>query len=169
MIAVSSENQSTTLLQQLSVLLINKRLMLGTAESCTGGLIAKLATDLPGSSQWFNRGIVTYSNDAKHELLGVSTTTLASFGAVSANTVDEMVEGLLKFDAVSIGVAVSGIAGPDGGSKEKPVGTVWIAWKVTDCTSLHKCFLFSGNREQVRLQAAIEAVKGLIDLLDSVQ
>ncbi|MCK4708798.1 MAG: nicotinamide-nucleotide amidohydrolase family protein [Gammaproteobacteria bacterium] len=154
---------------QLSGLLKKRSYRMATAESCTGGWVAKAATDLAGSSDWFDRGLVTYSNDAKQELLGVSIQTLDQYGAVSEQTVIEMAEGLLRFDAVSIGVAISGIAGPGGGSDEKPVGTVWIAWKDTDHSVLSHCYFFTGNRQQIRLQAAIEAVKGLILLLKSDQ
>jgi nicotinamide-nucleotide amidase len=164
-----TELELSNQLQALSSLLLSHGYKLATAESCTGGWVAKAATDLAGSSVWFDRGLVTYSNESKQELLGVSLSTIEEFGAVSLNTVDEMVCGLLKIKSVSIGVAISGIAGPDGGSTEKPVGTVWIAWKVVDKAVTHQCYLFSGNREQVRLQAAIEAVKGLIRLLSSDQ
>lgn len=160
-----TELELSNQLQALSGLLLSHGYKLATAESCTGGWVAKAATDLAGSSAWFDRGLVTYSNEAKQELLGVSPATIAQFGAVSLNTVEEMVNGLLNIESVSVGVAISGIAGPDGGSVEKPVGTVWIAWKVTDNEATHQSYLFSGNREQVRLKAAIEAVKGLIQQL----
>ena len=142
---------------------------LATAESCTGGWVAKAATDLAGSSDWFDRGLVTYSNNSKQQLLGVSEQTLEQNGAVSEQTIIEMVEGLFNFDGVSIGVAISGIAGPAGGSIDKPIGTVWIAWKSNTSTTITKCYSFKGDRLQVRLQAAIEAISGLSQLIKSEQ
>lgn len=150
---------------ELSKLLKQKSYKMATAESCTGGWVAKLATDMPGSSDWFDRGIVSYSNQSKEELLGVLSNTLNEYGAVSEQIVNEMVEGLLKFSSVSAGVAISGIAGPDGGTDTKPVGTVWIAWKILSQPVKTHCYLFSGNREQVRLQAVNSAVEGLVELL----
>jgi len=162
----------TQLKERISVLakvLESKDYMMATAESCTGGLLAKVATDQAGSSGWFSRGIVTYSNLSKHELLGVDLSVLENYGAVSQQTVDAMVNGLVKSDEVSIGVSISGIAGPDGGSADKPVGTVWVAWKLLDGDVISRCFLFAGDRETVRLQAAIEAANGLISLLNTDQ
>ncbi|MCK5336684.1 MAG: nicotinamide-nucleotide amidohydrolase family protein [Gammaproteobacteria bacterium] len=166
---LATEAQLTDTLTELAELLILNNFKMATAESCTGGWVAKASTDIEGSSNWFDRGLVTYSNDAKQELLGVSSRTLEQNGAVSKETVIEMVDGLLLFDAVSIAVAISGIAGPGGGSDEKPVGTVWIAWKQRGQTSLSHRYLYTGNREQVRLQASIDAVLGLTRLLKSDQ
>lgn len=156
-------------LKQLSTKLLENGYMVATAESCTGGLVAKSATDLEGSSEWFSRALVTYTNTSKHELLSVNESTLKRFGAVSEQTVIEMVNGLLAFDEISLGVSISGIAGPGGGSDEKPVGTVFIAWKLLDKPVLAKRFLFNGDRSEIRQQAAIEAVNGLIDCLRSDQ
>ena len=131
------------------------------AESCTGGLIAKAITDIAGSSAWFDRGFVTYSNAAKHELLGVSEATLEQYGAVSEQVVREMAQGVLHAAGADIGLSVSGIAGPDGGSTEKPVGTVWLAWgDGSEVTSERR--YFAGDRDEVRRQTVIAALEGLI-------
>ena len=160
--------QLAGLISELATLLRSKNYKMATAESCTGGWVAKAATDLAGSSDWFDRGLVTYSNEAKQDLLGVSALTLEMYGAVSQQTVTEMVNGLLRVNSISLGVAISGIAGPGGGSVEKPVGTVWIGWQEKGNVTVSKRYLFKGDREQIRLQAAIEAVSGLITLLESV-
>jgi len=108
--------------------LVSRNMMLATAESCTGGWVAKVVPDLAGSSQWFECGLVTYHNEAKWGLLGVSVQTLKDYGAVSQPAVKEMVLGLLDRCNAKIGVSISGVAGPGGGTDEKPVGTVWMAW-----------------------------------------
>jgi nicotinamide-nucleotide amidase len=140
-------------------------LVLATAESCTGGWIAKVLTDIPGSSGWFDRGYVTYSNRAKEEMLGVSAETLALYGAVSEAVVREMVEGTLIRSGAAIAVAVSGVAGPEGGSEEKPVGTVWFAWSRTGADPVSERFQFAGNREEVRHQSVRVALERLLELL----
>jgi nicotinamide-nucleotide amidase len=135
-----------------------------TAESCTGGWIAKALTDVPGSSGCFGYGIVSYSNGAKESILGVENRTLAEHGAVSEPVVREMAEGTLRLSGADISVAVSGVAGPDGGNDEKPVGTVWFAWSmrgprgITTDTDLQR---FEGNRESVRMQTVIHGLKGV--------
>lgn len=139
-------------------------LKLVTAESCTGGWIAKAVTDIPGSSAWFERGFVTYTNEAKVDLLGVSPDTLARFGAVSEQTVAEMVAGALDRSRAEVGVAVSGIAGPTGGTPDKPVGTVWIAWKRVGGLTRTELFGFSGDREAVRRQAVFQALGMIADV-----
>lgn len=139
---------------------------LATAESCTGGWIAKVITDVPGSSGWFERGFVTYSNAAKVDMLGVSEVTLATYGAVSAETVREMAEGALAHSQAEVAVAVSGIAGPDGGSPDKPVGTVWLAWSSRGGATRSHCYRFSGDREAVRYQSVLAALEGLMDGLN---
>ncbi len=164
-----TEEALNSIMSKLAELAIQHNLMLGTAESCTGGLIAKTATDLTGSSQWFSRGIVTYSNTAKEEMLGVPAVTLQQFGAVSEQTVLAMVEGLLGSDEVNIGVSVSGIAGPGGGTKEKPVGTIWIGWKLRQNPAFARCFHFQGDRHEIRLQACVAAISGLIDCIENDQ
>lgn len=135
-----------------------------TAESCTGGWIAKAITDVPGSSQVFSHGIVSYSNGAKESLLGVNSVTLAGNGAVSAAVVEEMAKGVLKLSGADISVAVSGVAGPDGGSKEKPVGTVWFAWTVNSVSGVTvetECQRFSGDRDLVRERTVTHALEGV--------
>lgn len=138
-----------------------------TAESLTAGLISSYIVNTPGSSAWFDRGFVTYSNEAKAELLGVSTETLKTKGAVSEDTARQMAVGALKNSHADIAVAVTGIAGPDGGSEQKPVGTVWIAAADKD-NCYAKCYLFLGNREDVRNQTVNEALKGLIALTQGI-
>ncbi|MBV4368901.1 nicotinamide-nucleotide amidase [Erwinia phyllosphaerae] len=134
-----------------------------TAESCTGGWIAKVLTDTAGSSQWFERGFVTYSNDAKQALVGVSQASLESFGAVSEQVVREMAEGALKQAGAQYAVAVSGIAGPDGGTAEKPVGTVWFGLAAAEANSLAQRKIFAGDRASVRRQATAHALLLLRD------
>jgi len=141
--------------------------MIVTAESCTAGLLAKLLTDQAGSSQWFERGFVTYSNEAKQEMLGVGENTLDEHGAVSELTVAEMAKGALLHSHASVSIVISGIAGPDGGTPEKPVGTVWFGW--ADASGRHQEVMqhFDGERDAVRRQAAEYAISGMLDFLDS--
>ena len=134
-----------------------------TAESCTGGWIAKILTDIAGSSQWFERGFVTYSNDAKQELVGVSADSLTRYGAVSEQVVREMAEGAREKACAQFAVSVSGIAGPDGGSAEKPVGTVWFGFASAGAETLAQRKVFSGDREAVRRQATAWALLTLRD------
>ncbi|MGZ5051925.1 MAG: CinA family protein [Methylobacter sp.] len=136
--------------------------MLATAESCTGGWVAQTITDVPGSSAWFDRGFVTYSNAAKVEMLGVSPKTLEQHGAVSAETAAEMAAGALARSNADIAVAVTGIAGPDGGTPEKPVGLVFIAWAGKDRAVSVEKKQFSGNRREVRMQTVRAALEGII-------
>lgn len=142
---------------------------LATAESCTGGWIAKACTDRAGSSGWFEGGWVTYSNEAKQHMLGVQAATLAAHGAVSEAVVREMAAGALARSAATISVAVSGVAGPGGGSEAKPVGTVWFgyAWRgaaaAETAAAMHR---FDGDREAVRLAAVAEALSALARLAD---
>jgi len=142
--------------------LLGARLRLATAESCTGGWIAKALTDVAGSSQWFERGYVTYSNAAKQRDLGVRTATLARAGAVSRAAVREMARGALRAAHTDLAVAVSGIAGPDGGSRAKPVGTVWFATAVRRGRSLKVTASrgqFRGDREAVRRKSVARALE----------
>jgi nicotinamide-nucleotide amidase len=135
-----------------------------TAESCTGGWVAKSITDISGSSQCFAYGIVSYSNSAKESILGVQAATLAEHGAVSENTVREMAEGVLKLSGADISVAVSGIAGPDGGSVEKPLGTVWFGWSSRQDGKVETNVLrrqLGGDREDVRSESVIIALQEL--------
>ena len=141
-----------------------------TAESCTGGWIAKAITDIPGSSAAFAYGIVSYSNGAKESLLGVQNSTLAEKGAVSAPVVTEMAEGALALSGADIAVAVSGVAGPDGGSGAKPVGTVCFGWAVrkpSGISSDSDLQRFEGNRNEVRVQSVAHALRGVLDRLES--
>lgn len=149
------------LTQQLAHLLLQSHLRLVTAESCTGGWIAKCCTDLPGSSAWFEGGIVSYSNAIKQNQLAVDSDTLQKYGAVSEATVREMVTGARYLFNADVALAVSGIAGPDGGSAEKPVGTVCFAWADSQNT-LSETFIFDGDRDAIRHQAVFMAIQGLI-------
>lgn len=136
--------------------------MLATAESCTGGLVAQAVTAIPGSSVWFERGFVAYSNDAKQDMLGVSPASLERNGAVSEAVVCEMARGVIARSVADFGLAVSGVAGPGGGSSEKPVGTVWLAWAQSEGEVEARCRVFDGGRLAVREQAAAEALRGVV-------
>lgn len=138
--------------------------MVTTAESCTGGLIAGAITEVSGSSAFFDRGFVTYSNTAKMQMLGVSAKTLSKYGAVSAHTAKEMAEGALDRSDAQIAVSVTGIAGPDGGSIEKPVGLVYIGIATESETTAHQ-FTFTGNRTSVREQTVEKAFSLLMEAL----
>lgn len=152
-------------LQQLTIqvaqVLLNRGWLLATAESCTGGWVAKCCTDLTGSSAWFDSGFIAYSNQAKHDMINVNEKTLAFSGAVSEQTVIEMAQGALQNSSANISVSISGIAGPAGGCDEKPVGTVWLAW-ATEKSAKAELHHFSGNRDAVRRQAVAIALKGII-------
>lgn len=156
-------------LYELSDLLGQKLLARGwrvaTAESCTGGGVAAAITAISNSSSWFEYGIVSYANSAKEKLLHVSSETLASEGAVSKATVEQMVKGVLDLSGANVAVAVSGIAGPTGGTAEKPVGTVWFAWGLASgVVNSNRCN-FSGDRMSVQHQAVVYAINGLLKLL----
>ena len=138
-----------------------KGLKLATAESCTGGWIGKVLTDVAGSSAWFERGFITYSDEAKVAMLGVQPGTLKAHGAVSEAVAREMAAGAADWSQAEVTVAVTGIAGPDGGSPEKPVGTVWIGWRWADGKILSRHFLFQGDRESIRRQSVLAALEGL--------
>ncbi|WP_295392286.1 nicotinamide-nucleotide amidase [uncultured Thiodictyon sp.] len=150
---------------RLGELLLAQGLHLTAAESCTGGWIAKVATDIAGSSAWFDRGFVTYSNSAKTEMLGVRAATLEAQGAVSEAVVLEMVAGALAHSRAQVAVAVSGIAGPGGGSADKPVGRVWFAWSVPGAPPWARCLQFVGERGEVRHQAVRCAIAALVERL----
>lgn len=141
--------------------------VLATAESCTGGWVAKVITDIPGSSKWFDRGFVTYTNASKQEMLGVSAVTLEKYGAVSEQTVCEMAEAALQRSRANISLAISGIAGPGGATKYKPVGMVCLAWSGTFFKTFSRVEYFSGDREQIRLQAVIGALNGVLNVFAS--
>ena len=145
--------------------LMASRDMLVTAESCTGGWIAKVVTDIAGSSAWFDCGMAVYSYEAKQALLGVRPQTLEEHGAVSRETAIEMVSGALVHSGATVAVAVTGIAGPGGGTDDKPVGTVWIAWKRRGGYPQAEVFHFDGDRDAVRRRTVAEALHGLDRLL----
>jgi nicotinamide-nucleotide amidase len=163
------------LTEQLAEVLLQHGWMLTTAESCTGGQIAARCTDLSGSSNWFERGFVTYSNDAKHELLGVDSALIAEHGAVSQAVAQAMALGALRHSRAQVSIAVTGVAGPTGGSADKPVGTVWFGWATPSdagptlgaetawvkTEQMH----FDGDRAAVREAATQHALKTLLDLL----
>ncbi|HGF7230879.1 nicotinamide-nucleotide amidase [Vibrio cholerae] len=157
--------------QQLGLLLAKQQQILTTAESCTGGGVAYWVTEVAGSSAWFDRSFVTYSNEAKQEMLGVRQATLQQFGAVSEQTVEEMVLGALLHSRATLAASISGIAGPGGGSVEKPVGTVCFGFaSVQGWLKVETCH-FAGDREQVRQQAIAHVLQSLIEHLaaDQVQ
>jgi nicotinamide-nucleotide amidase len=152
-------NSVEQLSQQLGELLLKHKQILVTAESCTGGGVANAITEIAGSSAWFDRAFVTYSNEAKQEMIGVEGQTLAEFGAVSEPVVIQMVQGALKNSNATIGVSISGIAGPTGGSEEKPVGTVCFAWADKYDWLKVETQHFTGDRSAVRTQAVIHALE----------
>ena len=152
------------LAEQVAVALQARHLMLATAESCTGGWIAKTITDIPGCSAWFDCGMAAYSYEAKQALLGVRPETLTDHGAVSREPVLEMVSGALVTSGASIAVAVTGIAGPGGGTADKPVGPVWIGWKRRGGYPKAELFHFDGDREAVRRQTVEASLQGLLKL-----
>ena len=143
-----------------------RRLLVATAESCTGGWAAQVITHTAGSSAWFERGFVTYANEAKIEMLGVSPETLAEFGAVSQETAAEMAAGAMKNSKAMISLAITGIAGPTGGSPGKPVGTVCFAWCRAGAEAETELHHFSGDREAIRRQAVVHALNGLLRRID---
>jgi nicotinamide-nucleotide amidase len=151
--------------REVAARLLDRKLKLAAAESCTGGWIAKVVTDIAGSSDWFERGFVTYSNAAKQEMLGVRAETLAAHGAVSEPVVREMVAGALAHSHADLALSVSGIAGPGGGAPEKPVGSVWFAWQRRGAEAVAVCHHFAGDREAVRRQAVLVALRGILALL----
>jgi nicotinamide-nucleotide amidase len=152
---------------QVGAALQSLGMMLATAESCTGGGVARAITDIAGSSRWFDRGFVTYSNVSKIEMLGVRDTTLEAHGAVSEMTVREMAAGALWHSHADISVAVSGIAGPGGGTPDKPVGTVWLAWASRDGEVHAQRHQLAGDRVTVREQAVQISLQGVLELLES--
>ncbi len=151
---------------RLGALLGNQQLKLVTAESCTGGWVAQCLTAIAGSSAWFDRGFVTYSNEAKQEMLGVPPDMLAEHGAVSQPVAVAMAEGALRNSRADWAVAITGIAGPTGGSPQKPVGTVCFAWGGRDGRIVTSTRHFPGSREDVRAQSVEHALSGLIERMD---
>lgn len=153
--------------QTLGSACLQRRLLLATAESCTGGWAAQVITHTAGSSAWFERGFVTYSNEAKIDMLGVRPETLHRFGAVSTETAAEMAAGALKNSNAMFSLAITGIAGPTGGSPGKPVGTVCFAWCRVGEVATAETVLFAGDREETRRQAVVHALRGLLLRLDT--
>ena len=148
----------------LADILQKKGWLMATAESCTGGMIAVACTDLAGSSNWFERGFVSYSNEAKTELLGVDAALIARHGAVSEEVARAMVQGAIRYSRAQVAVAVTGVAGPAGGSADKPVGTVWFGWATpTGVVSEMRCF--DGDRAAVRKATVRHALRRLVELL----
>lgn len=152
---------------QVGAALKARGLLLATAESCTGGWIGMAVTSVPGSSDWYDRGFIAYSNQAKGELLGVRSETLERHGAVSEAAVLEMARGALERSRAQWSVAVSGIAGPAGGTADKPVGMVCLAWARQDGGAVASTRQFAGDRQSVRRQTVAAALAGLLDLLAS--
>ena len=158
---MESETSIEELVQQLAAKLIEKGWMLATAESCTGGMIAAACTDLAGSSQWFDRGFVTYSNEAKTEMLGVPAELIEKHGAVSEEVVRAMAEGAIRHSRAQVSIAVTGIAGPRGGSVEKPVGTVWVGIQIPKTSTLIHHLKLNGERCCIRHQVVHIATQAL--------
>ncbi|WP_419419023.1 CinA family protein [Legionella sp. D16C41] len=158
-----------TLLPNVTKLLQTQHKTITTAESCTGGLLASLLTELPGSSSWFERGFVTYSNLSKHEMLGVDLTLIEKYGAVSSPVAQAMVQGALVQSNADVALAVTGIAGPTGGSLEKPVGTVYLAFALKDKPPKIEHYLFANKkRQEIRILTCRQAFLGILNLLTSV-
>lgn len=149
---------------QLGNIIREQHLWLAVAESCTGGMLSHRITNIPGASEYFRGGVIAYANEVKVDILGVSSKTLDDFGAVSEETVIEMARGVRKSLDVDIGVSVSGIAGPSGGTIEKPVGTTWIGLSSADRDSAVK-YIFPGNRYEINSQASDAAMKMAINYL----
>jgi nicotinamide-nucleotide amidase len=160
----SSFDAAQALTRQLAERLMAKGLMMAAAESCTGGMIAAACTDLAGSSAWFERGFVSYSNEAKTELLGVPAALIAEHGAVSEPVVRAMAQGALQHSNAQVSVAVTGVAGPGGGSAGKPVGSVWFGWATPAGVVTQLC-RFEGDRHQVRQASVQHAMQRLAELL----
>lgn len=158
---------NTEQVETVAALLKSHNWSLTTAESCTGGMVAAECTALPGSSNWFEGGFVTYSNDMKQKLLGVSPWTLKSHGAVSQAAAEQMAVGAARLAKVEVAIAVTGVAGPGGGSEAKPVGMVWFAWAVGKALYSGK-EQFTGNRDEVRKKATRHAIDKLIKYLKSI-
>ena len=160
-----SDERLVELAVQVGAALKARALTLATAESCTGGWIGEAVTMVPGSSAWYERGFITYTNVAKHEMLGVARATLVKFGAVSEETVRAMAAGALVNSHAQIAVAVSGVAGPAGGTPDKPVGTVCLAWARRDGEPVAETRHFTGDREAVRKQSVERALAGVLELV----
>jgi len=156
-----------SLAAELGVVLKARGYTLALAESCTGGMVAQAITSIAGGSAWFDRGFVTYSNQAKIEMLGVSSKTLEVYGAVSEQTAIEMAIGALKNSHAQVAGSITGIAGPDGDTPEKPIGTVCFAWAEAGKTAFTTTKYFKGNRQEIRQQATVELITRLVNRLNS--
>ena len=150
---------------ELGEKLLARGWMLATAESCTGGWVGQVLTSLPGSSVWYERGFITYSNAAKMDLLGVPAATLDAYGAVAEETAGAMAAGALAHSRAQAALSISGIAGPGGGTREKPVGLVCYGWALADGTELTSTCRLSGDREEIRSRAVAAALRGLIEMI----
>ena len=157
----NAPDELTALAARIGEALKRRGLMLATAESCTGGWVAQACTAIAGSSDWFERGFVTYSNRAKEEMLGVPADLISKHGAVSEPVVRVMADGALIYSHAEVAVAITGIAGPSGGTPDKPVGTVWFAWARKGSSTYAARQQFSGDREAVRLQSVLQALTGI--------
>lgn len=166
MTLIHAEADLWALVEQVARRLEDQGLRLATAESCTGGWLAKCLTDRPGSSAWFEYGFVTYGNNAKLALLGVSEASLRALGAVSEDVAEQMAVGARLASAAELAVAITGIAGPDGGTPEKPVGTVWIAWAGPGADLTAELCRFEGDRNAIRRQAVAAALEGTLARLN---
>jgi len=140
--------------------------LLSTAESCTGGAVANAITDIPGSSEWFDCGFITYSSESKREILGVTQDSLVNHGAVSEAVVRQMVTGALRHSLSEVALAVSGIAGPTGATSGKPIGTVWLAWGIKGRPPIACLHYLHGDRTEIRKRSTLLALQGTLDLLD---
>lgn len=158
----ANEHSLDDLVKSVGDRLKQSRVMLATAESCTGGWVGEAITSVPGTSHWYDRGFITYSNAAKREMLGVSTDTLSRFGAVSEQTARAMAEGALTHSRARVTLAITGIAGPDGGTEDKPVGFVCFAWAGHQRDTVSECLKFDGDRRQVRAQSVQHALEGIL-------
>lgn len=161
LLAQDAGRSTAEIVEELAAALLARGWLLATAESCTGGLIAGACTDLAGSSNWFERGFVSYSNAAKTELLGVPAELIARHGAVSEPVARAMARGAVAHARAQVAVAVTGVAGPGGGSADKPVGTVWFGWQLPGRTET-ECRRFDGDRAAVRAQTVAHALAGLV-------
>lgn len=166
MSAAVSDNSLESLAAELGEALKRRGWLAATAESCTGGWVAEAITGVAGSSDWFDRGFVTYSNDAKRDMLDVPTATIAAHGAVSGETAEVMARGALGHSRASLAVSITGVAGPSGGSAAKPVGTVWFGFAVRGGHIMTRHRLFHGDRRSIRMQAVVFALEGLINLAE---
>ncbi len=163
---MTNENELEDLARRVGAALEARGLMVATAESCTGGWVAQAITAIAGSSGWFERGFVTYSNLAKEEMLGVSSVTLERFGAVSEAVAREMAQGALAHSRAGVALSITGIAGPGGGSPQKPVGTVCFGWARREGAVRVVTRHFEGDRRGVRLQSVAVALEGVLELLE---